>query len=205
MATIWKVESLDGNTNLLTLDDAGNVVALGDITGGGAGGGGGINEVEIKPDELYLDDSLTGSDFGNVFNMIPTVDFGPSTNGGIWGILKMPDGWDETKDIKFDIAYSLNGVDNTKNIRLTTKVWAIDDAETPSFASPDATLTDDIVSSAANTGKHTTLTLTNTKFSSTIVGTLTTRLFFQMTRDISVGSNYTGTFQLISVRLYPAV
>lgn len=173
---------------------------LSSIIGGGTSTSSGISELEIKADEMSLDDTIIGVDYGTAFNMYPTCDFGSTTSGAIWIDMNFPSGWSITKDIVFEINYSLNGVDNTKNMKLNANIWSINNAEVPLSATPDTTLTDTIISASTNTNTFTNLALTNIKVPLSILTASTESISIQLLRDVTVASNYSGTFQLISVR-----
>ena len=173
---------------------------LSSIIGGGSSSSG-ISELEIKADEMSLDDTIIGVDYGTAFNMYPTCDFGSSASGAIWIDVNFPTGWLITKDVVFEINYSLNGVDNAKNVKLNANVWSINSAELPLSTTPDATSTDTIISAAANTNAFTNLALTNIKVPLATLSASTKSISLQLMRDVTVASNYGGTLQLISVRV----
>lgn len=172
-----------------------------DFVSGGGGGAGGINEIEIKPDEFIMDENDTDVDAGTVFDIFDTADFSPDGTGAIWFNFNMPDGFDDTKDVLFELKYSLNGSDNSKSIIVDTDVWVVDETDTPVESSPDVSASDTITSSATNTGKMTSVALTNGKIANALIGSTTERFAIKMTRD-GISDTYSGTFQLMSVRVY---
>lgn len=168
-----------------------------------SGGGGGINEVEIKPDEFNFDDTDTGVDGGTAFDIYDTADFNADNDGSIWFGFKFPDGWDDTKDIKFTVQHNLNGVDDSKIVKLDLKCWTIANGETPSNVSPDDSGSDNITSATANMGKHNETVLTNGKVSNANLSSTTKRIACKLTRDADdSGDTYTGTFQVMAIRAY---
>ena len=164
------------------------------------GGGGGINEIEIKPDEFIMDENDTDVDAGTVFDIFDTADFAPDGTGAIWFNFNMPDGFSASSDVLLDIKYSLNGSDNSKSIVLDTDVWVVDETDTPTESSPDVSASDTITSSETNTGKMTSVTLTNGKIANALIGATTRRFAVKLSRD-GISDTYSGTFQLMSVRL----
>jgi len=168
-----------------------------------SGGSGGINEIEIKPDEFIMDETDTDVDAGTVFDIFDTADFSPDGTGAIWFNFNMPDGFSITSDILFELSYSLNGSDNSKSIIINTEAWVVDETDTPIESSPDVDQTDTITSSATNTGKMTTVALTNGKISNALIGSTSKRFSVKLTRD-GLTDTYSGTFQLMSVKVYQA-
>jgi len=174
-----------------------------DFVTGGGGSGGGINEIEIKPDEFIMDENDTDIDAGTIFDIFDTADFSPDGTGSIWFNFNMPDGFDITKDVLFDLKYALNGADNSKSIILGTDCWAVDETDTPVEGSPDVSASDTLTSSSTNTGKMTSVSLTNGKIANALIGSTTQRFAVKISRE-GVTDTYTGTFQLMSVRVYQA-
>ncbi len=167
----------------------------------GGGGAGGINEIEIKPDEFIMDENDTDVDAGTIFDIFDTANFSPDGTGAIWFNFNMPDGFDNTKDVLFEINYALNGVDDSKSVIVNTEAWVVDETDAPTEGSPDVDQSDTITSSTTNTAKMTTLSLTNGKVANALIGSTTKRFSIKMTRDGLIDT-YSGTFQLMSVRIY---
>jgi hypothetical protein len=157
--------------------------------------------IEITKDNVSLDDTLLGVDFGTALTIFPSVDFGIATDGAVWATFKKADVWTHLKDINFQIVYNLNATDNAKNVRINVKTWATDTGELPT-STQDASYNETIVSAASNTNKLTILTCTIAKVALASMTANTKYITIKITRDNSVASNYGGTFQLISVKTY---
>ncbi len=165
--------------------------------------GSGVNELEFTSEDVKMDETNTGCDAGTVFDIFDTVNFDPDTDGSVWFNFNLPNGFDVSSDISFDINYALNGSDDSKVVYLNLKAWIVDDGDTPAEASPDIDQNDSITSSTDNTGKLDKLTLTNGKISNTHLNTSTLRVSCKLTRDAdNTIDTYTGTFQLVSLRIY---
>lgn len=168
--------------------------------GTGGGGASGINEIDIRPNAMRLDDVSTGSDKGVIWNIIDCVDFNNNVDGSIWFSFKLPSGWNDTTDIDFVLEYSCDGNDQGKSIIVNTQVWVLDLGDTPNLSSPDATNVDTIGTSSSNINSMSELQLSNGKVPNAVLTTSTNTIVVKLTRDADNGSdNYTGTFQLMSI------
>ena len=49
-----------------------------------------LNKLDIKANDMFLDDTLTGSSYGSVFDMYKTIDFSTSADGACWLFGKFP-------------------------------------------------------------------------------------------------------------------
>ena len=166
-------------------------------------GGGGINEIEFSSEDVKMDETNTGVDAGTAFDVFDTLNFDPDTTGSIWFNFNLPTGFDVNTDINFDLVYTLNGSDNGNVVYLNTKVWIVDSGETPVEASPDINQNDSITAATTNTGALAGITLTNAVISETHLSTNTLRISCKLTRDaVNALDTYTGTFQLVSVKVY---
>jgi len=157
--------------------------------------------VEINKDNVSLDDTLVGCDFGLALNVFPCIDFQNTADGAVWATFNMMKFWSEAKDILFDVTYNLNATDAAKNIRLNFKTWSIDSAELP-LVTEDNTYNEAFTSATTNTNKLTVKTCATAKIANADISATAKYLTIKITRDNSVVSNYGGTFQLISVRAY---
>ncbi len=165
--------------------------------------GGGINTFYLNPSEFNYDDTDLGVDGGVAFGMVDTADFDNAEDGSIWVSFSFPDNWSTTSDIKFDAEYTLNGTDNTKNVRLVVKGWAIDTGETPSVSSPDLNQVVNITSSSSNTGKNYLFEMPSTVIPNASITSNTTKIIIKFTREASNAlDTYGGTLQLMSIRAY---
>lgn len=162
---------------------------------------GGVDIINLHSSDFNYDDTDLGVDGGMAFGMIDTADFNNAEDGTIWAGFSYPSNWSDTSDIKFDIEYSLNGSDNTKNVRLVFQGWAIDNGETPVEGSPDVNNNVDITSSNSNTGKNYVFELPSTVIPNSALNTNTSRIIIKFTREASNASDtYGGTLQLISIK-----
>ena len=184
---------------LETLTNGSNADALHTHSGGS---GGGIEHIDIRPDSMRLDDVSTGSDEGTAFNIVSCIDFINTSDGAIWFSFKFPDSWLTTSNIRFTIQYNCNGVDNSKNIRINTQAWAVNNGATPNVGAPNDSNIDNIPTSAGNTNILTDLVLSNGIVNSGNLGASTSTIMVKMTRESTNGADtYTGTFQIIAVQV----
>lgn len=49
-----------------------------------------LNKIDIKANDMFLDDTLTGISYGSVFDMYKTIDFSTSADGACWLFGKFP-------------------------------------------------------------------------------------------------------------------
>jgi len=156
---------------------------------------------EINKDNVALDDTLLGCDFGSALTLFPSIDFMTATDGAIWATFKKTDIWSHLKDINFQMTYNLNATDDAKNVKINVKTWATDTSELPT-STEDASYDETIVSATTNTNKLSILTCATAKVALASMTATTKYITIKITRDNSVASNYGGTFQLISVKTY---
>ena len=166
-----------------------------------SGGGGGINEINIYPENMSLDDTDTGSDAGTCFDIMPCLNFDPDNDGAAWFMFKLPGNWDSTADINVELTYSMNGNDPSKNVKFDWEYWCLNSGETPSESTPDQSRTTTLASSTSNIGKVYNQTITDF-----VLGTYydadTDTVVIKIKRDAdNAGDTYTGTFQLIKLLL----
>lgn len=169
-------------------------------------GGGGINEIEIKPNAMVMDSIMSDVDAGTAFDIYDTYDFPSTGNGAIWFKFLFPDGFDNAKDIAFDLAYTLNGNDPNKVIRLKAQIWPNDDGDIPTEISPIIDLAEDIISDDTppdmNIGVVSYKNLSTIKIDSSFLSSNTRIVSFKLIRFTdSANDTYTGTFQLMSVKV----
>ena len=167
------------------------------------GGGAGISSLFMKPNEASLDGTDLGADRGT-YLLYETIDFSATVKGSIWGSFLSP--WDNTKNINCDVYYSLNGLDNTKNILLNGDFWAIANGETPVPATAhDA----NAYTLSSGTGQNNKLLLLGCATSgfAIIAASIASgdMITFKFWRDAAAGGDtYTGTFQLVGLKFYQA-
>jgi len=169
-------------------------------------GGGGINEIEIKPNAMVMDSVMSDVDAGTAFDIYDTYDFPSTGDGAVWFKFLFPDGFTNTEDIVFDLAYTLNGADPTKAIRLRAHIWPNDDGDVPVEASPVVNLAEDIISDdtppGVNIGVVSYANLSNIKIDSSLLSSDTRIVSFKLMRETtSPNDTYTGTLQLMSVKV----
>ena len=163
--------------------------------------GGGISTIDIRPADMRLDDTETGSDRGTIWNIISSVDFDPTTDGAIWFSFNFPENWEIDQDINLSAQYSCDGSDPAKDIILNIKTWAISPDSTPASASPGNTNNETITTSATNIDKLTTVDFANGKVDASQLSSTTNTIVIKVTRDADNASDtYTGTFQLIAIQ-----
>lgn len=152
---------------------------------------------EMKPADVYFDDTDINADIGSAFGMLSCVDFSTGADGSIWLHFNFDDSFLTERDINFDVVYTLDGSDNGKNVVLQADMWVVANSETPNEGSPDVTASDTIVSSDTNTNKKVRLELTNIKVGNAYISDVTSTLSVKLTRKST--STYGGTFKLISL------
>jgi hypothetical protein len=74
----------------------------------------------IDPQSMLLDDTDTNVSKESAFGIIPTVDFGPTTDGSAYVTKHLFTYLDSASDVKLDLYYNLDGADNSKNVRFQT-------------------------------------------------------------------------------------
>lgn len=172
-------------------------------TGGGSGG---INEIEIKTSEMFMDEVLTNVDAGTIFDVYDCYNFSPAGPGAVWFNFLFPDGFDPAKDIRFDISYSLSGNDDLKQVRLKTEIWVNAIMSIPNPSSPTLDTEENIISHiypgiAANIGVVAYATLV-AKISEVQLSGSTNKIAVKFTRETAhIDDTYTGTFQLMSFKI----
>ena len=182
------------NGYVLTADGSGS--AEWRESSGGGGGGSGLPQ--IMPEDCGLDDEDTGSERGNAFGMIETINFSPSADGAAWFTMHFPSTLDDSSDINLDLIYNLNGSDDSKTVNFTTDYWVYGDTETPIPSASDGTNNDTISTGTGEDGQRQSTTLSVIPATSLTAGNTITLKF---TREGS-SDNYGGTFQLLYVFPY---
>lgn len=164
-----------------------------------------VYEVTIDQTNLMDDSVMTGQSDGVYAQLVRCKDFGPDNNGASYFHLKTLGGWDLGSDLLFKVYYSLNGVDNTKVVRMILDYWVINDGSSPSVGSPDGTGTDDITSSANNTGVLDIITLTNGKVANADMTTTNSMIAVRIQRQAeNAADTYTGTMKILKIVAYQA-
>lgn len=158
---------------------------------------------KVLPYEMALDDTDVGSDGGNIFGIMESIDFDSSEDGSIWFPFRINDveNLDLSNNIKINLIYSLNGNDPGNDVNLEFSYWILtSNSTTYSEVSPDGSFTDSIVSDTSNIGKIDEFTfldeILNSDFDQNIE-----MIIVKLKRNGSV-DDYSGTFQLSSAILY---
>lgn len=158
---------------------------------------------KVLPNEMLLDDTDVGSDGGNIFGIIESVDFNSSDDGSIWFPFRINDveNLELSNNIKINLIYSLNGNDSDKDVNLEFSYWLLDaNSSTYDENTPDGSFTDSIVSDTDNIGKLDEMTMLD-EIPNTELNENLEMIIVKLKRNASV-DDYTGTFQLLSVILY---
>lgn len=166
-------------------------------------GTGGINTLDIRPENLSLDSTETGTSRGSVFGIYETIDFPNSVNGAAWYTFKLPDEWGTSNNIGIELAYSMNGNDPSKIVKIDTDAWLVESGDQPDDSVPDYSASDNITTDSDNIGKYAEITLTNGTVTSANIPSGCLSVAIKLTRDVG-SDTYTGSFQLISLRLTSA-
>ena len=160
----------------------------------------GIDVIDIRAENMSLDDTNTDVSYGTAFSMIETVDFEPTGDGSCWISCKFPDNFSPSQNLELDLAYNLNGADDSKNIRLVVDFWALLEAATPDHTTPDVSYNNDIASAnATNINKFDEIALID--IDSSNIPDNTKSIVIKLTRDISEDT-YTGTLQITGIRIH---
>lgn len=210
--------NIDGVAGDLTINIAGSIYYLiydsthtnwkldkgGINVGGGGGGGSGIGAIILSPANFILDLDAQGVDAGLAFNVVECFDFRYDIDGGILCNIPFPDSWDETKDVKFKILFTLNGNDLSKAVKFTTQYWTLTSGQTPNISTPTSVeLSDIITCDVSNINKSTELLLTNGKISAAHLSANVRSVAVYFARRASdAADTYNGTFQLIQITAY---
>lgn len=157
--------------------------------------------VDIRPDNISLDDTDTACSFDRVFDIFKTVDFPTDSPGSIWFSFQFPENWTTSGNLEIEVHYSLDTVDDQQTVRIGTQIWMVSNEDQPSGSSPSYGGSDDITSTTSNTNKYYSSYLSNASLSKgTIVQDVKT-IVMKLTRD-TVNDTYSGNFKLISISVY---
>ena len=156
----------------------------------------------LDPSNFILDSTDVGSDFGTGFSgLVSSVDYSPIIKGTAWSHFNFKDsGFDDTKDITFDLHWIANGVSGSTLIsRIIVNIWVVDTGGSPSVLMPTATQTVDISIAVADTGKKK-ANLAFLVLSNLLIPATTETIFASVTREADHNNDtYTGTFQVINL------
>lgn len=156
---------------------------------------------KVLPYEVALDDTNVGSDGGNIFGIMESVDFSSTEDGSIWAPFRINIGnLDLKSDIKFDLLYSLNGDDSPSVVDVEIDYWLLETNNSYDSSTPDGTITDSITSGIDNIGKLDEITLTG-QISSSLLTENIELVALKITRK-GTTDDYLGTFQFGSLTLY---
>lgn len=161
-------------------------------------------EIDFKPSNLSLDDTDVGSDGGNLWGIIETIDFSNSQDGAVWGLLEMKPEFNDAKDINIQLGYSLNGDENGTDVDLQFDYYALEDGDTLSTAL-SASLTETIVSDNSgagdNVGNWVVDNFGTIKVASNIINDDVKHVAFKFTR-LGSTDTYSGTLQVTNLKFY---
>lgn len=166
-------------------------------------GGGGITR-SIYPSEMSLDDENVGSDGGNLFGVVETIDFNSSQDGSAWGVLRSLSGWNTDADVKVALGYSLNGEDAGTDVDLEFEYYMMGYSDTLSdatSASFSETITSDTVDPSANIGEWVEEEMSVIKLDAADLTDDVLLIPFKITR-LGSTDTYSGTFQLTNIKFY---
>ncbi len=164
------------------------------------GSSGGIDKIDVRPNRMRLDSVNLGSERGEAWEILDTIDFNPTEIGSIWFSAKFPSNWSLTEDVRLIFDYNCDGNDGGKIVTIQTDVWVADENTIPpDISSPVLTSSDDFNTlSTLNINRLDTYMLPNGKVPATNLNSDTKELIFKITR---MSDTYSGTFQLINVIL----
>ena len=167
------------------------------------GGGSGLSPyIGLDPSDFSLDSTDIGSGFGSGFGgIVSTVDFAPAVQGTAWAHFNFTSsGFDESKDVLFDLHWIANGViGSTLAARITIAVWVVDADNSPSASSPTDVVTTNISILTTDTGEKK-MTADFITISNADIPSNCESVFARITREAINGADtYTGTFQVINL------
>jgi len=161
----------------------------------GSGSGGGSSLPLILPKNCSLDDTDTDVSRGSAFNMVDTLDFGPTALGTVWFTFEFPSTLDDSKDIDLKLVYNLSGSDDSETFRFQVSSWSYASGETPGAA--QAASNNDISTGTSEDGKRQSETLAVIPNSILTAGDTVTLMLSR--RSINPADTYTGTLQMLYI------
>ncbi len=155
----------------------------------------------IRPADMKLDDTNTGSDNSEIFDITDTISFDTVTDGTVRMSIDFSNTvFDITSDITVGLIHVFDGdASGTEYVRLQIEAWVSDIGESPSSGSPTVNQTTDltVTTSNDNTFQETTNFLT---IPSSNLNSNTKVITFQITRDQDHSNDtYDGTYHLVSL------
>lgn len=149
--------------------------------------------------DLQPDPNSFGVTFNQVFGLLNALSFSPLEQGVVWLQVPVNATW-SANNVPLTLWYTLDRVDNSKNVRVITDVWVINAGDAPSSSSPTYTGVDLIASSANNTNKLASVTLINSYIPTGF--TANSIILIRLTRDAEhIGDTYSGLLSLIKLSI----
>jgi hypothetical protein len=157
--------------------------------------------VEKEINAWDIDDTKTGVENANIWNMAPTVKFSPLEDGAVWATFNFDRNWSVATDINFKIAHSISA-NAAGTISLNAQFWVVNPNETPVEASPtEGPAEDELTPPAINVFKTT--ELTNIKVSNANITQQDCVIIVKLWRDIDgVAVNHPGWFEMLKFIAY---
>lgn len=156
----------------------------------------------LDPSNFTLDLTDIGSDFGSGFSgLVSSIDFLPTTQGTAWAHFNFKSsGFDNTKDIFFDLHWIANGsIGTTLATRITVKAWVVDTEGVPILGFPTDTQTTNISILDTKTGMKM-MTANFSTIETVNIPATCESILISITREADhVDDTYTGTFQLVDL------
>lgn len=164
---------------------------------------GDLRQYELHPADFAYDTDDDGTSPDKVFGILDSAKFPESTDGAIWASMKFPDGFVPSLDLEFEIIYLLDATDASKNVKLTSKCWIIEENGDASELTPTETEYTNLASTVTEGVLKETTVLT---ISGGTYGTDPYYVSFYLKRDADhANDTYSGNLQIVSILMKQGV
>lgn len=154
-----------------------------------------IEVTQFQPDDTNPTTNVS------VGSALKAIAFSASSDNIVWAQFTTDDNLDDTKDIKFEIMYSMSSAESSKKVSFNSDVWVYSDNEDPSKSADSSGLEDEL--SVPNDGKTDKVVLTTIKVGSSLLSGVGQVVALKLWRNTSdTNDTHSGDFQLISMRAY---
>lgn len=159
------------------------------------GGAFSIGVTQFQPDDTSPPVNVT------VGLALKAIAFPGSDDSITYAQFTTDDNIDDTKDIKFEVVYSMSSSESTKKVSLNADAWVFSDADAFNKAADQTGMEDEI--SVPSDGQVDKLALTNIKINASELSGVGQVVAVKLFRDVDgITTNHTGDFQMISLRAY---
>lgn len=162
-------------------------------------GGGGAQDIEVT--QWKLDDTVPAENV-ELWGIDSAVRFANDADDIAYCSFEVPETWDPTKDIVFNLGYSLSANPTSGDkVSLNVSYIVAANGETPNIASPDATVEDELDVGSLTGSVYYYQTLTNIKIAAADIPAAKCRVIMKVWRDVDgVTQNFGAGFDLVSLR-----